>query len=95
MASQRIGYLDDTKIAHSDLGSDFLLYVRVSVIDQFYDIVQRQKKHSNLGGCLHPDVIRRRDDANVGPPEVSYKTEQHPRGPRHGVGKGWVASNVI
>lgn len=48
MASQSIGYLDDTKIAHSDLGSDFLLCVRVSVIGQFYDIVQRQESPQTL-----------------------------------------------
>lgn len=53
------------------------------------------KQKSNLGGCLHPDVIWRRNDANVGPPEVIHEAEQYPGGPHHGVGKGWVIPNII
>lgn len=53
------------------------------------------RKRSNLVRGLHPDVVRGRDDANVGPPEVSYNAEQHRRGPRHGAGKGRVASHVV
>lgn len=48
MASQSIGYLDDTKIAHSDLDSDFLLYVRMSVIGQFYDVGQPEESTQTL-----------------------------------------------
>lgn len=106
MASQRISYLEDMEIIHTDVASGVLQYIQAHTSQLLISLMglcsywnhlfgTKLRKHSNLVGCLHPNVIRRRDDANVGPPEVSYNTEQHRRGPRHGVSKGRVASNVV
>lgn len=91
---------------HTDLASGVLQCVQAHVSLPLISLMglrrcwnhlfgSKLRKHSNLVGCLHPDVIRGRDDANVSPPEVSYNTEQHRRGPRHGVSKGGVVSSVV
>lgn len=52
-------------------------------------------KKSDLSCCIHPDVLRRRNDANVSPPEVAHDTVQHCGRSRHRSSKCRMAPNII